>query len=63
MVSIEKIAQKFLQLDEYLGILRSISKTSAGTPSGWTYDCQEVDRTLQISFKNHKRLNGRVNGS
>jgi len=28
MVSIEKIAQKFLQLDEYLGILRSISKTS-----------------------------------
>ena len=28
MVSIEKIVQKFLQLDEYLGILRSISKTS-----------------------------------
>ena len=28
MVSIEKIAQKFLQLDEYLGILRSILKTS-----------------------------------
>lgn len=28
MVSIEKIVQKFLQLDEYLEILRSISKTS-----------------------------------
>ena len=28
MVSLEKIAQKFLQLDEYLGLLRSISKTS-----------------------------------
>lgn len=27
MVSLEKIAQKFFQVDEYLGILRSISKT------------------------------------
>ena len=27
MVSFEKIAQKFLQVDEYLGLLRSISKT------------------------------------
>ncbi|MBW2078654.1 MAG: DUF86 domain-containing protein [Deltaproteobacteria bacterium] len=26
MVSIERIAQKFLQLDEYLGVLRNISK-------------------------------------
>ena len=27
MVSIEKIVQKFLQLDEYLGLLRNISRT------------------------------------
>lgn len=27
MVSIEKIVQKFLQLDEYLGLLRDISRT------------------------------------
>jgi len=27
MVSTEKIARKFLQLDEYVGLLRSISKT------------------------------------
>jgi uncharacterized protein YutE (UPF0331/DUF86 family) len=27
MVSFEKIAQKFLQVDEYLGLLRTISKT------------------------------------
>ena len=27
MVSFEKIAQKFLQVDEYLGLLRMISKT------------------------------------
>lgn len=26
MVSIEKIVQKFLQLDEHLGLLRNISK-------------------------------------
>ncbi len=28
MVSFEKIAQKFLQVDEYLGLLRTISRTS-----------------------------------
>jgi uncharacterized protein YutE (UPF0331/DUF86 family) len=28
MVSLEKIAQKFLQVDEYLGLLRTISKTA-----------------------------------
>ena len=27
MVSFEKIAQKFIQIDEYLGLLRTISKT------------------------------------
>jgi hypothetical protein len=28
MVSFEKIAQKFLQVDEYLGLFRTISKTA-----------------------------------